>query len=109
MDFKKRLWIGLLIMAVITPLGLIVPEMFKAGSAWGEWDAETIQKMIGYIPTGFKRFTNLWSAPIPDYTLSGNASAPGQAFFYIVSAIVGIALIYIFVNLLSRVFLRHDK
>ncbi|MGD0919371.1 MAG: hypothetical protein ABSB22_23255 [Thermodesulfobacteriota bacterium] len=53
--FQKRLWIGLFILALLTPLGVILPEKFNAGDAWGEWGPETLEKLLGYVPDGLKR------------------------------------------------------
>jgi hypothetical protein len=32
--FQKKLWIGLAIMALLTPLGIYLPKKFNAGDAW---------------------------------------------------------------------------
>ena len=53
--FQKKLWIGLFIMALLTPLGVLLPEKFKAEEAWGEWGAEKLEKVLGYVPEGLKK------------------------------------------------------
>ncbi len=58
--FQKKLGLGLLILALFTPLGVILPEKFKAGGAWGEWGPEELQKLLGYVPAGLKRTAHLW-------------------------------------------------
>lgn len=82
------------ILVMLTPLGLIIPEHFKAGSAWGEWGAGEIQKLIGYIPRGLEKLSSLWNAPMPDYALKGWEANPvlSSSLAYIISAIAGIAL-----------------
>ena len=45
--FQKRLWIGLLIMALLTPLGIFLPEKFKAEEAWGEWGQINLRNFWG--------------------------------------------------------------
>ena len=68
---QKRLWIGLIILAFLSPLGIILPEMFKAGDAWGEWSTETLQKVLGYVPEGLRKYSDIWKAPMPDYSFGG--------------------------------------
>jgi hypothetical protein len=52
MNKNKRLWWGLILLVLLSPLGLILPEVFRSGPAWGEWSLEEIEKMIGFIPRG---------------------------------------------------------
>jgi hypothetical protein len=89
----RKFWIALLLLAVLTPAGLYLPGLFKAGGAWGEWGVEEVQKMIGYAPDGMKRSSELWKAPLPDYALPGQKEAPVSrlSLSYILSALVGIA------------------
>ena len=90
----RPLWVALLAMALVSPLGLYVPELMRAGSAWGEWGLEEIKHMIGYVPPGMQRLSDLWKAPIPDYALPGQAEAPllHRSLSYILSALLGIGL-----------------
>ena len=57
--------IGLVVLIILSPLGVILPEHFKAGSAWGEWGSDEMQKLVGYVPTGLAKLSGLWSAPLP--------------------------------------------
>lgn len=94
MKVTTKLWIGLAILIVLSPLGLILPEHFRAGAAWGEWGTGEIKKLVGYIPQGLERLANIWTAPVPDYAFKeweGKGLA-GLSLAYIFSAIVGIAL-----------------
>lgn len=95
MKITVKLWIGIAILIVISPLGLILPERFKAGSAWGEWGATEIQKIAGYVPSGLVKLSTIWNAPIPDYVFKGweEKGLSRLSFAYIISAIVGIALV----------------
>jgi len=79
-----RLWIGLGILALLTPLGLLA-----SGTAWGEWGVDELSSVLGYVPQGMARFSEVWKAPLPDYTVPGLADTPS----YILSAIVGMALV----------------
>jgi cobalt/nickel transport protein len=94
MKTVTKLWIGLCILALLSPLGLILPEHFKAGDAWGEWGTDTIKDLIGYVPAGLQKLSSFWSAPLPDYAFKGQ-EVPNLSHLsveYIVSAFAGIAL-----------------
>jgi nitrate reductase gamma subunit len=99
-----KLWIGIIIMVILSPLGLIIPEFFKAKEAWGEWGAEEIQKMVGYVPEGIEKLGSLWKAPFPDYAFAGmeDAGIVKSGLAYIFSAIIGIALTAGVIILLGR-------
>jgi hypothetical protein len=85
-----KLWIGVGSLALLSPVGIILPDRFKAGSAWGEWGTEEWSGLVGYIPHGLEKLTALWSAPLPDYAVRGMERHPEIA--YILSAVIGIAL-----------------
>lgn len=89
----KKLWIGIILLILLTPIGLILPELLKAGGAWGEWGAEEIEKIVGYIPEGLKRLSKLWSSPVPDYTFSKWETGVKAYIGYILSGIIGVALV----------------
>ena len=104
---QKKLWIGLLVLALLTPLGVILPEQFKAKGAWGEWGPEELEKLIGYVPEGLKKLSDLWKAPVPDYNFGGEgASMTIQAISYIASGILGIlavaGVIYVISKLIAK-------
>jgi len=108
--FQKKLWIGLLIMALLTPLGILVPETFKAGDAWGEWGIEKLEKLLGYVPEGLRKLADFWKAPIPDYNFGGEgASMTLQVVSYIVSGLLGIGICAFVVYVVSRFIARHGK
>jgi len=108
--FQKKLWIGLLIMALLTPLGVLLPEKFKAEEAWGEWGTEILGKLLGYVPEGLKRLADFWKAPIPDYNFGGEgASMTLQAISYIVSGLLGIGICAFVVYVVSRFMAKHGK
>ena len=95
MKLTTKLWIGLGVCILLSPLGLVLPDHFKAGSAWGEWGSDEIQKMVGYVPQGLARLGELWKAPMPDYAFKGweERGLTHLSCAYIVSAILGVALI----------------
>ncbi len=91
---NKKLYIGILIAALITPIGIFLPTWFNAGDAWGEWSTETVQEKIGYTPAGMEKDADLWKAPMPDYSLGNEESSLAkQSGYYILSAVVGLAII----------------
>jgi len=107
---QKKLWIGLFVLALLTPLGVILPEKFKAGGAWGEWGPEELEKLIGYVPEGLKKLSALWKAPIPDYNFGGEgASITVQVISYIASAILGILAVAVVVYVISKLIAKNEK
>jgi cobalt/nickel transport protein len=99
-----KLWIGIAILIALSPIGLLLPEHFKAGDAWGEWGSDTIKGLVGYIPHGLKKLSSLWSAPIPDYAFKGWEKKPlaSLSIAYIVSAAIGIFACVAVVFLLGK-------
>jgi len=91
----QRLAIGLLVLAVLTPLGLYLPSLFHAGSAWGEWGPDEIGQHAGYVPSGLKRLDSSWHALMPDYALpnQGSSKLPSLSLTYIGSAVLGVLVI----------------
>jgi hypothetical protein len=92
-SFQKKILVALVVLAVISPIGIYLPAKFKAQDAWGEWSAETIEKLLGFVPAKLKETADLWKAPIPDYNLGDEKSTfTVQALSYILSGAVGIVL-----------------
>ena len=94
MKTMTKLWIGLCGLAVLSPLGLYLPDKFKAGDAWGEWGSDKIKELVGYVPSGFQKLSSIWNAVMPDYAFKGweEKGIANLSFAYVVSAVVGIAL-----------------
>lgn len=94
MKITTKFWLGMAVLIMVSPLGLILPEHFKAGAAWGEWGVDEMQKLVGYIPQGLEKLSSLWNAPIPDYAFKGweEKGLSHLSFAYIISAIVGIGI-----------------
>ena len=111
MTLIKKLWISIGILIILSPLGLILPYYLKSGSAWGEWGADEIKKLVGYIPHGFAKLSNLWTAPIPDYAFKGwgEKGLSHLSFAYIFSAILGIAVTAGIVFIISKFLVRKEN
>ncbi len=108
--FQKKLWIGLLIMALLTPLGILLPEKFKAEGAWGEWGKEELENLLGYVPKELAKWVDLWKAPIPDYNFGGEeTSMPVQVISYVASGFLGIGVCALIMFLISRLSKRHGR
>jgi cobalt/nickel transport protein len=108
--FQKKLWIGLFVIALLTPLGILLPEKFNAEDAWGEWGIDRLEKLLGYVPEGLKKLTDLWKAPVPDYNFGGEgASKTVHVFSYIASGFLGIGACALVVFIISRLIVRHGK
>lgn len=101
---QKKLWIGLVILIVLTPLGLLA-----SGTAYGEWGSDELQQTLGYVPSGIEQGENLWHALFPDYTVAGLENSFLQSSIgYILSAVIGIALIYIVVLTIGKLIARKE-
>jgi len=103
----KKLWIGIGILALLSPLGLIIPALFGAGGAWGEWSLEEMKKLVGYVPQGMQKLARIWRSPMPDYAVPGQKQGLTiESLGYVLSAIVGIAItagaVYLITKLLGR-------
>jgi cobalt/nickel transport system permease protein len=92
------LWVGLGVLVVASPLGLLAP-----GTAWGEWGIEELSKMgLKTIPVGLEKLSTLWGAPLAGYDLPafGNANLG-----YVLSAALGIVtttlVVWLFTLLLT--------
>ena len=111
MKATTKLWIGLATLVVLSPLGLILPAALGSGSAWGEWSGEEMRKLVGYVPSGMARLANLWKAPMPDYALKGQENAPLGALSvsYILSGIVGVAVVVLAAILLGKALAHRER
>lgn len=108
--FQKRLLAGLLAMALLSPLGILLPKKFNAGDAWGEWGIDKIAKLIGYVPQGMKKIAEIWKAPVQDYNFGRETSPMStQILSYVVSGLLGIIVVGIVVYLISRLIVKNEK
>ena len=84
MKIISKLWVFIGVLIVLSPLGLILPEYFKAGSTWGAG--------------------KIWNAPLPDYAFKGWEHKPiaDLSLAYISSAIIGILICVCVVFILGK-------
>ena len=110
MSAARKLWIGLAVLVLLSPLGLIIPAWLGAGSAWGEWSGEELEKLVGYLPTGLQGLGELWKAPLPDYGLPGQSSEKltGPSLAYIMSGLIGAVIVAALAYGLGRLLSRRE-
>ena len=107
MKTYKRYFIFLGILIILSPLGVILPGVFKAGGAWGEWSLKTVKEQTGREPAGMKKNAAIYKAPVSDYTLGKKEdSLSKQSVNYIISGLIGTGLILVLtfgaVKIISR-------
>ncbi|KLU63690.1 fused nickel transport protein NikMN [Desulfosporosinus acididurans] len=97
--FRKYV-IGLIVLAVLTPLGLLA-----SGTAFGELGSEELQSQLGYIPSGLEKFSDFWKhALLKDYGIAGyDQTFWQQALGYLVSAFVGLLAIAFITYVIQRI------
>ncbi|HBQ86271.1 MAG TPA: cobalamin biosynthesis protein [Syntrophomonas sp.] len=95
----KKLWLGILAMIILSPLGLLA-----TGTAFGEWGVDQLMDEVGFIPPGLERLADFWKqAPMPDYGVPGlSANFIQSAAGYVLSAVVGVALVVLVIACLYR-------
>jgi cobalt/nickel transport protein len=107
---QKKILILLLLLCLITPVGILLPMVFNAGDAWGEWSAQTVKDLVGYVPKGLAKYSDVWRAPLPDYSVNlEDASVVHQSGYYIVSGIIGATVTYVVMLLISKLITRNGK
>jgi cobalt/nickel transport protein len=107
---QKKILVILLVLSVMTLVGILLPLFFNAGDAWGEWSAQTVNDLVGYVPKGLARYSEIWKAPIPDYTVdSKDTSMVHQSGYYIVSGIIGATATYVVMLLISKLIVNNGK
>jgi len=96
----RNLWLALGALIILSPLGLIA-----SGTAFGEWGVDQLEEEVGFIPAGLERMAALWThAPLADYGIAGfNASFIQAAAGYILSALVGVALVAGIIAIFSKI------
>ncbi len=107
---QKKILVILLFLCLMTPVGILLPMVFNAGTAWGEWSAGTLKDLIGYVPRGLAKYSDVWKAPLTDYTVKGgDPSVIHQSGYYIVCGIIGATVTYVLMLLISRFIIRNGK
>ena len=107
---QRKLWIGLFVMALLTPIGIVLPHIFDGGTAWGEWGMDKLEQILGYVPQGLKKLSHIWKAPVPNYNFGGrDASMTLQIISYVASGVLGVLAVALVVFLITRLMAKNDK
>ena len=54
----RNLLIVFVVLIVLVPIGLLA-----SGTAYGEWSADELQGLVGFVPAGFASLSGLWQLP----------------------------------------------
>jgi cobalt/nickel transport system permease protein len=106
----KRIGAAFVAMAVVAPLGLIAP-----GLAYGEGRAADVEAAFGYVPSGLRELSGVFSAPLAGYNLPvpffSQASAPlwHAALGYEIAGIAGVILVGGAVYAIARMLLGSTR
>lgn len=107
---QKRILVFLLALCLATPAGILLPAVFDAGDAWGEWSARTVKETLGYVPRGLEKYTLTWKAPLPGYSVDhSDASAAHQSGYYLVCGIFGATITYSALLVISAMIIKNEK
>ena len=110
MSNVKKIWIGIGVLVLLTPLGIILPALFKSEGAWGEWGLSEIENIAGFVPAGMKRIGQIWKAPLTAYELPGwSEGLARQSIGYLIRAIIGVALTIGIMYLLTKLLVRKNN
>ena len=116
MKITVKLWLGIAVLIVLSPLGLILPRYFKSTGAWLEVRPQCAQGkssapywgQANIYPAAARtleaKSSGGWKAPFADYGFKGweEKDLVHSSAAYIVSAIAGIGLIIIAVWLIGK-------
>jgi len=99
----RKLRCGIAVLAISSPLGLVLPALCNSGPAWGEWRPGQLAALLGYVPAGMERLAGLWRAPFAGYAFAGDT--PGMAtkgVSYLISAVIGVMAIVLCLRLCGK-------
>ena len=107
---QEKILVILLLLCLLTPIGILLPAFFNTGDAWGEWSAQIVKELVGYVPKGLAKYSDVWKAPLPDYSVKReDSSFVHRSGYYLVSGIIGATITYIVMLLISRLIIRNGK
>jgi hypothetical protein len=89
----RKLWVGLLLLVLLSPLGIVLPKKAKADKAWGEWSAQELKSMLGFVPEKLAKIEGFWKAILPGYAIAGLDKPWQVKLAYVLSGIVGVIVI----------------
>jgi len=87
---------------ILSPIGILL--VWNYSGAWGEWDVSTVEHMVGQKLPGMEKLANAWNhAVLPDYNVPGWEDKLHASIGYIISAVVGVAVVLAVYYLLVRI------
>lgn len=92
----RKLYLWIIGLVIATPLGLLA-----SGSVWGEWSSDEVKGHVGFVPQGMKSLESIWSGLLSGYNLPGFNGFFLKSAGYIISAAVGVGLIFLIFKLLA--------
>ncbi|MGB9856805.1 MAG: PDGLE domain-containing protein [Dictyoglomaceae bacterium] len=106
----RNLWKIIFVLVILSPLGIILPYLLNAGSAWGEWGPEELKELLGYVPEGLEKLSSLGKPIFPDYNLSiwENGSLFHQSLGYIISGFIGVGIVVLVSYLLGKLLSKKN-
>jgi hypothetical protein len=107
---KKKIRNFIVILIILSPLGILIPDYFNSGEAWGEWSAERLNVMLGFVPERLKNLSDLWHAPFRDYNIPGlSTSLLSGSVSYVISAVIAVILLWLFFKGLSYLLWKNER
>lgn len=93
-SFRRKLLIGLIILAILSPLGIILPSLFHSKQPFAEAPVDSVKKEMGYEQKELINDSKSYSAPLEDYEL-GNThnSILRKSIYYLISGMGALLLI----------------
>ena len=93
---SKKFSFVIVLLALLSPMGIILPSIFNSKGAWGEWNGEEMNQIAGFIPKGFEKFATIWKPLFPDYSipLLNSSNFVFELIFYIASGFIGIVIFF---------------
>lgn len=96
------------VMVILSPIGILL--VWNYSDAWGEWDVQTVEHMVGHRLPGMEKLSTIWNhAVLPDYNVPGWEDKLHASIGYIISAIVGTALVVLLYYLLVKFIARGQS
>ncbi len=108
MTLVRKLWTGIAILAILTPLGLALPKLFGAGGAWGEWSIDELRQLLGFVPAGMEQSGQQWNAPLAGYAVSARTGFFHEGLGYALSALLGVAAVALVAWVVARALRRRS-
>ena len=104
--YYGRYIVGLIVVALLTPLGLLA-----SGTAWGEWGGRDLQAQLGFVPSGLEKLGAFWNHVLfKDYGIAGfDQSFWQEAFGYILSAFFALLVIGMIGLVIQRFVRKSEK